>query len=84
MAFSKEEIYEQMADYLVSAFAIPRESIRPEANLRDDLNLDSIDAVDIMVKLQEITGQKVSPDQFESVRTVQDVMDLIGEHEAKV
>ena len=78
LIMENEKVYDQIVDYLVTAFAIPREDIRPDANLFEQLNLDSIDAVDLMVRLQEITDRKVSPEQFESVRTVQDVIDLVG------
>lgn len=78
---TNENLYNQIVDYLVTAFAVPRESITPDADLGKNLDLDSIDAVDLMVKLQELTGRKVSPEQFESVRTVQDVIDLVGQLE---
>ena len=41
------------------------------------LDLDSIDAVDMMIKLQELTGCKVSPEDFKGVRTVGDVQRII-------
>ena len=74
---SHEEAYQQIVDYLTVAFEVPAEAIRPEALLVEDLSLDSIDAVDLMVKLQEATGRKVSPAQFSSVRTVKDLTDLV-------
>ena len=55
---------------------VPRDLITPEADLVDKLNLDSIDAIDLMVRLQEITGRKVEPDDFKSVRTIDDVLNL--------
>jgi acyl carrier protein len=81
MSMSNEDLYNQIVDYLVTAFAVPRESIQLDSDLQKNLDLDSIDAVDLMVKLQELTGRKVSPEQFESVRTVQDVIDLVGQLE---
>ncbi|MDP3735776.1 MAG: acyl carrier protein [Hyphomonadaceae bacterium] len=72
-----EQAYSQIVAYLTDTFEIPAEQVRPEALLIDDLGLDSIDAVDLMVKLQEQTGRKVSPDQFENVRTVQDLVTLV-------
>jgi acyl carrier protein len=78
---TNEDLYHQIVDYLVTAFDVPRDAISPDADLAKNLDLDSIDAVDLMVKLQELTGRKVSPEQFESVRTVQDVIDLVGQLE---
>jgi acyl carrier protein len=72
-----EEAYNEVVAYLTDVFEIPVADIHPGANLKDDLDLDSIDAVDLMVKLQETTGQKVSPQQFETVRTVQDLVGLV-------
>ena len=77
---NRDEIYAKISDYLITAFEVPRERITPDANLVDELNLDSIDAVDLMVKLQEITGRKVSPDEFESVHTINDVLNVVQSH----
>ena len=74
---TSEEAYSQIVTYLTDTFEIPADQVRPEALLIDDLGLDSIDAVDLMVKLQEQTGRKVSPDQFETIRTVQDLVALV-------
>jgi len=74
---TSEQAYAQITSYLTDTFEIPAEQVRPDALLIDDLGLDSIDAVDLMVKLQEQTGKKVSPDQFETIRTVQDLVTLV-------
>lgn len=73
----RPNMYAQIADYLVTAFDVPRDTITPQADLVDHLNLDSIDAIDLMVRLQEITGRKVAPDDFKSVRTIDDVLNLV-------
>ncbi len=69
--------YDEIVSYLTGTFEVPAADIRPDARLMDDLNLDSIDAVDMMVKLQESTGQKVTPEQFEEVKTVQHLVALV-------
>jgi acyl carrier protein len=79
----RQALYEEIADYLATAFEVPRELITPDADLVDKLNLDSIDAVDLMVRLQEITGRKVTPEQFQSVRTINDVLNLALQMHAK-
>lgn len=73
----RQNIYSQIVDYLVTTFDVPRDLITPEADLVNQLNLDSIDAIDLMVRLQEITGRKVAPDDFKSVRTIDDVLSLV-------
>ncbi|MEQ8326454.1 acyl carrier protein [Parvibaculum sp.] len=76
---TRDEIYETLKGFLVELFEIPEEQISLDANLADDLDLDSIDAVDLILKLQEFIGRKVSAEQFRSVRTVRDVIDQVNE-----
>lgn len=76
---SQDEIYEKLKEFLVELFEIPAEQISLDAELADDLDLDSIDAVDLILKLQEFTGRKVSAEQFRTVRTVRDVIDQVHE-----
>ncbi|MCQ8889879.1 acyl carrier protein [Pseudoalteromonas carrageenovora] len=71
------EIYDVLHGILENEFEIDAEDISLEANLYEDLDLDSIDAVDLVVKLREITGKKIEPDAFKQVRTVQDVVSEI-------
>ncbi|MDC9512212.1 acyl carrier protein [Pseudoalteromonas sp. CST5] len=71
------EIYDVLHGILENEFEIDAEDISLEANLYEDLDLDSIDAVDLVVKLREITGKKIEPDAFKQVRTVQDVVSAI-------
>ena len=71
------EIYDVLHGILENEFEIDAEDIPLEANLYEDLDLDSIDAVDLVVKLREITGKKIEPDAFKQVRTVQDVVSEI-------
>jgi acyl carrier protein len=75
----KELILAKLKAFLVDLFEVPEEDITLEARLSEDLDLDSIDAVDLVVKLQELTGQRIKPDEFKSVRTVQDVVDRVYE-----
>ena len=48
-----------------------------ESNLASDLDVDSIDAIDLVVKIKELTGKQVNPEDFKNVRTVQDVVVVI-------
>ena len=47
------------------------------AAIAEDLDLDSIDVVDLLVKLQEVTNRKLTPSEFKSVRTVNDIVDRV-------
>jgi acyl carrier protein len=74
---NKDEIYQEVASLLTNLFEIEAGDIRPDARLYEDLELDSIDAVDMVVHLQKRTGRKIKPETFRSVRTVQDVVDAV-------
>ncbi|ATC88800.1 acyl carrier protein [Pseudoalteromonas paragorgicola KMM 3548] len=74
---SGEQIFVMLSDILQEYFEIEPEDITRTASLYEDLDLDSIDAVDLVVKLREQTGKKIEPDDFKQVRTVQDVIDAI-------
>ncbi|OCG25440.1 acyl carrier protein [Gilliamella sp. wkB108] len=73
----KQQIFEQIQSALVQLFELSAEDIKPESNLFEELDLDSIDAVDLVVHLQKKIGKKVDPETFKSVRTVQDVVDAV-------
>ncbi len=72
--YSREEIFEKLKTILVDDFEIAPEKLTLDANLFEDLELDSIDAVDLAVKLQEFTEKKISPENFKQIRTVNDVV----------
>lgn len=77
--YSQEEIFEKLKTILVDDFEIAPEKLTLDANLFEDLELDSIDAVDLAVKLQEFTEKKISPENFKQIRTVNDVVLAIKE-----
>ena len=71
---TNEQILEKLRTILADAFEIEPGRVTPETNLFKDLDLDSIDAVDLAIKLQEMTGKRIKPEDFKSVRTVSDVI----------
>lgn len=72
-----EDVFQTLKTTLVEQFDLDPAKITPAASLQEDLDLDSIDAVDLVIKLQELTGRKVSPEDFRAVRTVGDVQHVI-------
>jgi acyl carrier protein len=78
-AMTKEDIYPTMVDMLHEMFELDKSKITPDANLYSDLDIDSIDAVDLAVKLKELTGKRLQPEVFKGVRTVQDVVNALAE-----
>jgi acyl carrier protein len=74
---TKEEVYPWVVDILHEMFGLDKSKITLDANLYSDLDIDSIDAVDLAVKLKQLTGKRLQPEVFRSVRTVQDVVDAL-------
>lgn len=77
MTKTRDEVFAHLRATLVELFEIEADKVTPEANLYTDLDIDSIDAVDLVLKLKEYTGQKIQPLQFKHVRTVGDVVDAV-------
>ena len=72
-----QQILEKLKAILAEAFEINPEHVKPESRLFDELELDSIDAVDLAIKLQEMTGKRIKPEDFKTVRTVGDVIGTV-------
>ncbi|MCL2879988.1 MAG: acyl carrier protein [Treponema sp.] len=74
---TKEDIFGKIKEILASDFEIDAAAITPESRLYEELDLDSIDAVDLIVKMKEFIPGKIDPALFKNARTVQDVVDLL-------
>ncbi|HET9048072.1 MAG: acyl carrier protein [Xanthomonadales bacterium] len=74
---TKDELFEHIAAILKDNFEIDAQRITPQARLGEDLDIDSIDAVDLVVQLKPLLGARLQPDAFKTVRTVQDVVDVL-------
>jgi acyl carrier protein len=72
-----EQILKYLKDILHENFEIEADRVTLDANLFDDLDLDSIDAVDLAIKLQEMTGKRIKPDEFKGIRTIGDVITVV-------
>lgn len=70
---SLDELHERLRAMLVERFELDPADVRPDARLYEDLDLDSIDAVDLALVVQELTGRRIRPQEFRGVRTVADV-----------
>ena len=75
---SKDEIFNKICNILESEFECPRDKLTPETKMFEDLDLDSIDAVDLIVRLQKMTGTKVQPEEFKQIRTLWDITEVIA------
>jgi len=74
---TKEQVLALIRDALVEMFELDPARVTPEARLYDDLEIDSIDAVDLLDRVKRVTGRKISADDFRSVRTVGDLVETL-------
>lgn len=74
---TKDDILRRITEILTETFDIEATQIVPEARLYEDLDIDSIDAVDMIVQLKGLVGRRLQPEAFKSVRTIRDVVDAI-------
>ena len=74
---TQQEIFERLSSILQKTFDIAPERITPQARLNEDLDIDSIDAVDLIVKLRPLIGKRLQPEAFKNVRTLQDVVEAL-------
>ena len=77
---TRDEIFARIVDILSKTFEIDKARITPGALLFQELDLDSIDAIDLVVQLQEWTGRHVPEEGLRAVRTVDDVVNLVEAH----
>ena len=77
--YTKEEIKEKLLEILENDFEIDRVQVSDSSNLFTELDFDSIDAVDLAVRLQQFTDKKISPEEFKQIRTISDVVNAIYE-----
>ena len=75
--FSKEEIFDNLCKILETEFEIEKSLLKENANLFEDLDLDSIDVVDLAVRLQQYTQKRLSPEEFKRIKTIKDVVDTL-------
>lgn len=74
MPMTDDDILNHLREILVDNFEIAPEAVTLEAHLYEELGLDSIDAVDLAIKVQQLTGKRIKPDDFKHVRSVGDVV----------
>lgn len=79
---NKEELFMEISQSLVDLFELDPEDITLDADLYKDLDIDSIDAIDLLAMLREKSGTRLSPEQFREVRTVDDVIQKVTEQAA--
>jgi acyl carrier protein len=74
---SRDELYAWVVDLLAELFELDKSDLTPNSNLYADLDIDSIDAVDLAVKLKQLTGKRMQPEVFKTIRTIGDVVNAL-------
>lgn len=74
---TRDEIFATLRDAMVDLFELDAERVTLTANLYQDLEIDSIDAVDLIDHIKRQTGKKIAAEEFKSVRSVSDVVDAV-------
>ena len=74
---NRDEILATIKTIMLKMFEIEEDQVTLGARLYEDLDFDSIDAVDMVVRLKEITGKELKPNDFKAARTVGDVVEAI-------
>jgi acyl carrier protein len=74
---NKEQLFLKIREILINQFDVEESTVSMDANLYEELKIDSIDAVDLLVQLKELTGEKIAPEKFREVRTIGDVLDAL-------
>jgi acyl carrier protein len=74
---NREEILQSIKNIMQEMFEIEADEVTLDAHLYEDLDFDSIDAVDMIVKLKEITGKALKPEDFKNARTINDMVEAV-------
>lgn len=74
---NREQILETLRALMVDLFELNADDVTLDARLYEDLDFDSIDAVDMIVRLKEMTGKAVKAEDFKAVRTIGDVVETV-------
>lgn len=79
MQYSQEEIFTHIKKVLIELFELEETVITIDAKLYDDLDIDSIDTVDLLIELKKFTGADVSPNQFTEAKTLGDIARVVSQ-----
>lgn len=77
-AMSRQQQFEWVADLLTQMFELDRSRLTLQSTLYEDLDIDSIDAVDLAVKLKQLTGKRLAPEVFKDIRTIDDIVNALS------
>jgi acyl carrier protein len=82
-AMTRDQLFDWVASLLAQMFELDQAAMRLDSDLYVGLDIDSIDAVDLAVKLTQLTGQRLAPERFRTIRTIADVVDALAAQAAQ-
>ena len=74
---TKDQLFQRIVAILHDTFGIDPGKVTPDSKLGEDLDIDSIDAVNLMIELKSITAKKITLENFHQVKTIGDLADAI-------
>lgn len=77
MSLSREQILSHTKHILVELFEVDPGLLVPQASLYDDLDIDSIDTIDLLIELKKVLAKEIDPQAFKNARTIDDVVSVI-------
>ncbi|CAK8053573.1 acyl carrier protein [Eupransor demetentiae] len=83
MRLSKEEIYNQLVPEISKRFEIPRDQIQPSLDFVKDVEVDSIDFVELVLEVEDMFNIEIPDDDVEQLDTLQKTVDYIYDHQGK-
>tara|TARA_B100001245_G_scaffold188816_1_gene146943 strand:- start:126 stop:398 length:273 start_codon:yes stop_codon:yes gene_type:complete len=75
--YTRAEVTKKITSTLSALFEVDPEAISESSLLYEDLDIDSIDAIDLIVELKSFTGLVIDPEDFKSVKTIEDVINIV-------
>jgi len=79
MEHTKQEVRDHIHGVLIDLFEIEEGKLVPEAKLYEDLDIDSIDTVDLLIELKKFVPEDINPDKFIDSKTLGEVIDVVHE-----
>ena len=77
MQLSEEKIREACLETIARELDLPLEEVKPDSNLRDDLDLTSLDAINVILALEDEFGQEADIEKILELQTVQQLVDYL-------
>jgi acyl carrier protein len=78
MAHSKQEVFDHIKKVMIDLFETEEEKLVPEANMHEDLDIDSIDTIDLLIELKKFVGKDIDADAFIDAKTLGEVAEIIS------